>query len=62
MGYGDFGIFQRPDLLHTPSWTRWRTEGMCLTQHYSAAPVCAPARAALMTGRYAHRTGSIDTL
>ena len=35
---------------------------MCLTQHYSASPVCAPARASLLTGRYPHRTGVIDTL
>ena len=35
---------------------------MCLTQHYSGSPVCAPSRASLLTGRYPHRTGAIDTL
>ena len=30
--------------------------------HIQASPVCNPSRACLMTGRYPHRTGSIDTL
>lgn len=61
MGYGDFGIFN-PRVSCTPTLDALAEEGICLTQHYSASPVCAPARAALMTGRYPHRTGSIDTL
>ena len=61
MGYGDFGVFN-DQISCTPQLDALVDQGICLTQHYSAAPVCAPARAALMTGRYAHRTGSIDTL
>ena len=61
MGYGDFGVFN-DQVSCTPHLDDLVDEGICLTQHYSAAPVCAPARAALMTGRYPHRTGSIDTL
>ena len=61
MGYGDFGIFN-DQISCTPHLDGLVDEGICLTQHYSAAPVCTPARAALMTGRYALRTGSIDTL
>ncbi len=61
MGYGDFGVFN-DQISCTPHLDALVDQGICLTQHYSAAPVCAPARAALMTGRYAHRTGSIDTL
>lgn len=61
MGYGDFGIFN-DQISCTPALDALVDESIVLTQHYSAAPVCAPARAALMTGRYAHRTGSIDTL
>ncbi len=60
MGYGDFGVFN-DGLLQTPSLDRLVSESVCLTQHYSASPVCAPARAALLTGRYPHRTGAIDT-
>lgn len=60
MGYGDVGAFGNP-LVRTPNLDRLASEGVCLTQHYSASPVCAPARAGLMTGRYPHRTGAIDT-
>ncbi len=61
MGYGDFGVFNG-GLSQTPSLDRLAAEGVCLTQHYAGSCVCAPSRAALMTGRYPHRTGAIDTL
>ncbi len=61
MGYGDFGCFNE-DGADTPTLDQLVNEGTCLTQHYSASPVCAPARASLLTGRYPQRTGAIDTL
>ena len=62
MGYGDFGCFN-DGRSQTPTLDQLvAAEGVCLTQHYSASPVCAPARASLLTGRYPHRTGAIDTL
>jgi len=61
MGYGDFGAFNDGS-SKTPQLDRLVGESLCLTQHYSASPVCAPARAGLLTGRYPHRTGAIDTL
>ena len=61
MGYGDFGFFNN-GLSETPALDGLIKDGVCFTQHYSASPVCNPARASLMTGRYPHRTGSIDTL
>src|ERR1700688_701289 len=61
MGYGDFGCFNF-GASKTPVLDHLISEGLCLTQHYSASPVCAPARASLLTGRYPHRTGVIDTL
>jgi arylsulfatase A len=60
MGYGDLSLFNG-GLSETPVLDGLAQEGICLTQHYSASPVCNPARAALLTGRYPHRTGSIDT-
>ncbi len=61
MGYGDFSTFNG-GLSRTPVLDGLIGEGVCLRQQYTASPVCNPSRAALMTGRYPHRTGSIDTL
>jgi arylsulfatase A-like enzyme len=59
MGYGDFGCFSE-DRVQTPTLDHLVREGVCLGQHYAAAPVCTPSRAAFLTGRYPHRTGAID--
>ncbi len=61
MGYGDLGLFNE-GRSSTPNLDALARTGVCLTQHYSGSPVCAPARASLLTGRYPHRTGAIDTL
>jgi arylsulfatase A-like enzyme len=59
MGYGDFSAFNE-GRTHTPAIDSLVSDGICLTHHYAAAPACTPARAALLTGRYHHRTGAID--
>lgn len=61
LGYGDFGCFNHGRTL-TPTLDHLVGESVCCSQHYAASPVCNPSRAALLTGRYPHRTGSIDTL
>ncbi len=61
MGYGDMSLFNG-GLSQTPVLDELAQSGLCLTQHYAASPVCNPSRASLLTGRYPHRTGSIDTL
>ena len=48
MGYGDFGLFNE-GRCSSPHLDRLAREGVCLTQHYSGSPVCAPARASLLT-------------
>lgn len=61
LGFGDIGCLNG-GLTETPGIDSLIREGTYLNQHYSASPVCAPARAALLTGRYPHRTGAVDTL
>lgn len=61
MGYGDLSAFNG-GRSNTPTLNALVEEGVCFTQQYSASPVCNPSRACLLTGRYPHRTGSIDTL
>ncbi len=58
MGYGDFGVFSG-GAVRTPNLDRLIAEGVCFRQHYSGSPICAPARACLLTGRYPHRTGAV---
>ncbi len=54
-GWGDVFTHGNP-LVHTPTLDRLAREGARFERFY-VDPVCAPTRAALLTGRYALRTG-----
>lgn len=56
LGIGDIGCYGN-DTIRTPNIDRLASEGVKLTQHLSAAPLCTPSRSAFMTGRYALRSG-----
>ncbi|GAA4432956.1 arylsulfatase [Bremerella cremea] len=58
-GYGDVGLHGN-SIVQTPNLDQFAKQGVQLTQFY-CSPVCAPTRAALMTGRYFYRTGVIHT-
>ncbi len=58
LGYGDFGCFGDGP-ARTPHLDRLVREGVRMRRHYSASPICAPAGAALLTGRYPHRPGAV---
>ena len=52
LGYGEIGV-QGQQKIHTPHIDALAKKGMRFTQHYSGAPVCAPARCILLTGLHA---------
>lgn len=58
-GWWDVGMRGNSD-IETPVMDRLASEGVDFTRFY-AAPVCAPTRAGLMTGRYCFRTGLYNT-
>ncbi|MBQ9828748.1 MAG: sulfatase-like hydrolase/transferase [Akkermansia sp.] len=61
MGWGDLNInvpatcadgTVRPPAINTPSLAKMAQRGVQLRRHYTAAPVCAPARASLFGGTH----------
>lgn len=56
IGMGDLGCFGNTT-IKTPNIDRLAKEGTMLNHHITAASVCTPSRAALMTGRYPVRLG-----
>ncbi len=55
LGYGEVGIYGQ-SRIKTPNIDALAARGMLFTQHYSGSTVCAPSRAALMTGQDTGRT------
>jgi arylsulfatase A len=51
LGWGELGCYGQTK-IPTPNLDRLASQGMRFTQHYSGAPVCAPSRCALMTGKH----------
>ncbi|MDP6634901.1 MAG: sulfatase-like hydrolase/transferase [Phycisphaerae bacterium] len=60
-GYQDLGCFGSPN-IKTPNIDQMARDGMRFTDFYSAASVCTPSRAALMTGCYPERVGNLGVL
>lgn len=55
-GWGDVGYNGNP-VVHTPNLDTMAAEGIRLDRFYSAAPVCSPTRASVLTGRHPFRYG-----
>jgi arylsulfatase A len=58
LGWGDVGFNGRTD-WQTPHLDRLAREGTVFRRWYTAAVVCAPSRAALMTGKYPIHNGVV---
>ena len=56
-GYGDLGCTGNP-VIKTPHTDKLARESVWLTD-YHVAPTCSPTRAALMSGHWTNRTGSM---
>jgi arylsulfatase A-like enzyme len=56
LGWSDLAIYGS-DLHETPHTTRLAAGSMRFTHAYSAAPVCSPTRASIMTGKHPARLG-----
>lgn len=59
LAVGDLGPLHSGEPSRTPHLDRLASQSVCFDQAYSGSCVCAPARAALLTGRYPHRTGVV---
>ncbi len=59
LGYGDLSGFGHP-VIKTPNLDKLAADGIKFTSFYSAAPVCSPSRAGLLTGRSPNRAGIYD--
>jgi uncharacterized sulfatase len=57
LGWGDLPIYA-PSPIRTPHLDSLAEKGTVFTAMYSGGPTCTPARAALLTGRAARRTGA----
>ncbi|MEK6478843.1 arylsulfatase [Catalinimonas sp. 4WD22] len=51
LGYGDLGVYGQ-EKIETPNIDALAENGMRFTQHYAGAPVCAPSRCVLLTGKH----------
>ena len=55
LGYGDLGSYGQKE-IQTPHLDRLAREGVRFTNFYAGSTVCAPSRAALMTGQHTGHT------
>lgn len=51
LGYAELGCYGQKK-IKTPNVDQLARQGMKFTQHYTGAPVCAPARCVLLTGKH----------
>lgn len=57
LGYGDLSIYNPDSLVKTPRLEKLASQGIRLTDFYTASPTCTVSRACLLTGRVPQRHG-----
>jgi len=60
LGYGDLGCYGSQ--MQTPNLDKMAAEGMRFTHFNAGHPLCSASRAALLTGRYAGRSGTKNAI
>lgn len=55
LGYGDLGSYGQQN-IQTPELDKMALDGMRFTQHYAGAPLCAPTRVSVLTGKHTGHT------
>ncbi len=60
LGWNQVKYHNITDYYDTPNIDKIAAEGMRFTDAYSAAPICSPARASIMTGKYPARLHLTD--
>lgn len=55
LGYGELGIYGQ-HIIETPNIDQLSKEGIRFLNSYSGSPVCAPARAVILTGKHTGNT------
>jgi len=55
LGYGDLGCYGQQQ-IRTPHLDRMAADGLRFSRFYAGAPICAPSRAVLFTGRHVGHT------
>ena len=51
LGYGELGCYGQ-EKIETPNIDKLASNGILFTSHYAGAPVCAPSRCVLLTGKH----------
>ncbi len=58
MGWRDLACYGH-EIHETPNIDGLAARGIRFTSAYAACPICAPSRAAIMTGKFPSRTGFV---
>jgi hypothetical protein len=59
LGWRDIGVYGNA-VIRTPHLDRLARSGLLVTRVFGTTPQCSPSRISILTGKYAHATGTED--